>query len=100
MRKLSREYGWSAVGVYFALSVLDFPFCYLAVRLAGPERIGHIEHAILNFIWNTVGVWFPSMRRQPAEETASETDGADAAATAEARRVKKNEQASTCSAEV
>lgn len=40
LKKLSREYGWSAVGVYFALSVLDFPFCFLFVRLVGTERIG------------------------------------------------------------
>lgn len=39
-KKLSREYGWSAVGVYFALSVLDFPFCFLLVRVVGTERIG------------------------------------------------------------
>ncbi|KAK4072351.1 hypothetical protein Trihar35433_4415 [Trichoderma harzianum] len=38
-KKLSREYGWSAVGVYFALSVLDFPFCFLLVRVVGTERI-------------------------------------------------------------
>jgi hypothetical protein len=40
LRKLSREYGWSAVGVYFALSALDFPFCYLLVRTLGTDRIG------------------------------------------------------------
>lgn len=40
MRRLSREYGWSAVGVYFALSALDFPFCYLLVRYLGTDRIG------------------------------------------------------------
>jgi len=43
LKKLSREYGWSAVGVYFALSVLDFPFCFLLVRVVGVERIGE-EH--------------------------------------------------------
>jgi hypothetical protein len=48
LQKLSREYGWVALGVYFGLSLLDFPFCFLAVRLAGPERIGQIEHAILS----------------------------------------------------
>lgn len=46
MRKLSREYGWSALGVYLLLSALDFPFCFLGVRLLGVERIGHYEHAI------------------------------------------------------
>jgi hypothetical protein len=40
MRKLSREYGWSALGVYFVLSVLDFPFCYLLLRYLGTDRIG------------------------------------------------------------
>jgi N-terminal acetyltransferase 2 len=40
MRKLSREYGWSALGVYLALSAVDFPFCYLLVRYLGTDRIG------------------------------------------------------------
>jgi N-terminal acetyltransferase 2 len=43
MKKLSREYGWAAVGVYFALSVLDFPFCFLAVRMIGVDKIGETE---------------------------------------------------------
>jgi hypothetical protein len=42
MKKLSREYGWSAVGVYFFLSALDFPFCYLLVRTVGTDRIGKL----------------------------------------------------------
>lgn len=40
LKKLSKEYGWTSVGVYFALSVLDFPFCFLLVRTVGTERIG------------------------------------------------------------
>ena len=58
LKKLSKEYGWVALGVYFGLSLLDFPFCFLAVRLAGPERIGQIEHAILTRVksW-TEPVW-------------------------------------------
>jgi hypothetical protein len=58
LQKLSREYGWVALGVYLSLSVLDFPFCFLAVRLAGPERIGQIEHAILTRIKSvTAPLW-------------------------------------------
>lgn len=30
-----------------ALSALDFPFCFLAVRLVGTERIGELEHAVV-----------------------------------------------------
>lgn len=42
MKKLSKEYGWTALGVYLALSVLDFPFCFLLVRTVGTERIGKL----------------------------------------------------------
>lgn len=52
-RQLSREYGWSAVGIYFLLSALDFPFCFLAVRVIGTERIGHWEHVIVGLVWRT-----------------------------------------------
>jgi hypothetical protein len=47
LKKLSREYGWSAVGVYFLLSALDFPFCYLLVRFLGTDRIGELDFSLL-----------------------------------------------------
>ncbi|KAF2273235.1 uncharacterized protein EI97DRAFT_452525 [Westerdykella ornata] len=53
MKKLSKEYGWTALAVYMALSVLDFPLCFLAVRSLGTERIGHYEHVVVQ--------WFKSM---------------------------------------
>jgi len=40
LKKLTREYGWSVLGVYFMLTALDFPFCYLLVRTLGTDRIG------------------------------------------------------------
>ena len=40
LKKLSKEYGWAAVGVYLGLSVLDFPFCFLLVRIVGTDTIG------------------------------------------------------------
>lgn len=43
LKKLSREYGWAAVGIYLALSVLDFPFCFLLVRTVGTEKIGTLR---------------------------------------------------------
>ncbi|KAI0134475.1 hypothetical protein BJ170DRAFT_201832 [Xylariales sp. AK1849] len=48
LKKLSREYGWSAVGVYLGLSVLDFPFCFLFVRVVGAEKIGEFEHFVVS----------------------------------------------------
>ncbi|KAH6683212.1 hypothetical protein B0J14DRAFT_575384 [Halenospora varia] len=50
LKKLSREYGWSALGVYLTLSALDFPFCYLLVRSLGTDRIGEWEHIIVSNI--------------------------------------------------
>ncbi|MBE3048870.1 DUF1279 domain-containing protein, partial [Candidatus Bathyarchaeota archaeon] len=40
IKKLTKEYGWVTMGVYLSLSVLDFPFCFLLVKVVGPERIG------------------------------------------------------------
>ncbi|KAI0201904.1 hypothetical protein F4808DRAFT_422729 [Astrocystis sublimbata] len=53
-KKLSREYGWSAVGVYFALSVLDFPFCFLLVRVVGTDKIGELEHWIVSHVAHVI----------------------------------------------
>src|SRR3954451_7862458 len=50
LRKLSREYGWAALGIYLALSALDFPFCFLAVKQLGTDRIGRWEHAVLSYV--------------------------------------------------
>jgi hypothetical protein len=50
LRKLSQEYGWAALGVYLALTALDFPFCFLAVKLLGTDRIGHWEHVVLSYV--------------------------------------------------
>lgn len=54
LRKLSREYGWSALGVYLLLTALDFPFCFLAVRWLGTDRIGHWEHVIIERFWSII----------------------------------------------
>lgn len=61
---MSREYGWTALGVYLALSALDFPFCVLAVRMLGVERIGHWEHVIVRGFWDTISVPFPGGEEQ------------------------------------
>lgn len=44
--------------MYLALSALDFPFCFAAVRLLGVERIGYWEHIAVEFLKdNFKGVW-------------------------------------------
>ncbi|KAM0461125.1 hypothetical protein ACHAPV_004439 [Trichoderma viride] len=72
LKKLSREYGWSAVGVYFALSVLDFPFCFLFVRLVGTERIGQFEqYVVTNVIPESVRTTWNEWRQSLKKEEKS-----------------------------
>ncbi|KAJ5906232.1 uncharacterized protein N7473_003148 [Penicillium subrubescens] len=69
LRTLSREYGWAALGVYLGLSALDFPFCFVAVRLLGVERIGHWEHVIVSSVKDVFkSVW-------PQAESGSAAEG-------------------------
>ncbi|KAK3360256.1 hypothetical protein B0T25DRAFT_601662 [Lasiosphaeria hispida] len=72
LKKLSREYGWAAVGVYAALSVLDFPFCFLLVRTVGTERIAEVEHVVVSNLEKVVPERVQTMwheyRQGPAEK--------------------------------
>ncbi|KAM5437643.1 DUF1279 superfamily [Microsporum ferrugineum] len=79
MRTLSREYGWAAVGVYFFLSALDFPFCFAAVRLLGVERIGHYEHVIVGSVKDAIAKIWPSKEAdaRPRSEDDNEIGIAD-----------------------
>ncbi|DAA73701.1 TPA_exp: Uncharacterized protein A8136_4135 [Trichophyton benhamiae CBS 112371] len=79
MRTLSREYGWAAVGVYFFLSALDFPFCFAAVRLLGVDRIGHYEHIIVGSVKDAIAKIWPSKERdaRPRSEDENEIGIAD-----------------------
>lgn len=44
MKKLVKDYGYSALGVYLTLSMLDLPLCYLLVHLMGKEEIQKYEN--------------------------------------------------------
>jgi N-terminal acetyltransferase 2 len=77
LRKLSREYGWSALGVYLALSVLDFPFCLLAIRLLGTERVGRWEHAAYESVKTWLRVPFPNMFPERARVEGGDGAGTD-----------------------
>ncbi|USP76627.1 hypothetical protein yc1106_03901 [Curvularia clavata] len=72
LKKLSREYGWTALAVYLGLSALDFPLCFLAVRLLGTDRIGHYEEVIKDALWSVVRLVLPNAGRKPAEASAGE----------------------------
>ncbi|KAF1928704.1 uncharacterized protein M421DRAFT_420599 [Didymella exigua CBS 183.55] len=72
LKALSKEYGWAALGVYLGLSALDFPFCFLAVRLLGTDRIGHYEAVVKDAFWNLVRLVVPDAGITSAEKHAQE----------------------------
>ncbi|KNG82546.1 peptide alpha-N-acetyltransferase Nat2 [Aspergillus nomiae NRRL 13137] len=75
LKALSREYGWSALGVYLLLSAMDFPFCFAAVRFLGAEKIGHYEHVVVEAFKGAVGTVLPSIQEEQfKEETNPRTD--------------------------
>ncbi|KAI8934373.1 hypothetical protein NX059_009109 [Plenodomus lindquistii] len=83
LKQMSKEYGWTAVGVYLALSAVDFPVCFLAVRLLGTDRIGHYEDAVKNAFWSVVRLVFPGAgKKSPEEIAAKEAEDAERAAEA------------------
>ena len=76
-KDLTRKYGWAALGTYFALSVLDYPFFFLAVRSIGADRIGQYEHVVGEWIKATAPFEIPKIewpwQKQGAESEGSET---------------------------
>lgn len=87
LRKLSREYGWSALGVYLLLSAMDFPFCFAAVKLLGADRIGHYEDMILQTVADGVhAVW-------PEKQPSSEEEAVEVAKEEEEKKKLKEEEA-------
>lgn len=80
MRKLSREYGWSALGVYLLLTALDFPFCFLAVRWLGTDRIGHFEHIVVSWFWKVIPYPFSSQPEVEIEDAGKVMEGHETSA--------------------
>jgi hypothetical protein len=74
LKSLSREYGWSALGVYLALSALDFPFCFAAVRLLGVDRIGHLEHVVIEGAKDVLRSVWP-IKSTPGSPSGAEIEG-------------------------
>jgi hypothetical protein len=76
LRKLFREYGKAAVVVYFTLSVLDFPFFFMIVRIVGTETIGWFSSSDMLpfsfFLFSFFFFSFPSIFvKTPARADAS-----------------------------
>ncbi|EIM20650.1 hypothetical protein WALSEDRAFT_60780 [Wallemia mellicola CBS 633.66] len=47
-KQLSQKYGWVAVGVYGAISVLDFSIAFTAVNVIGADKVKLLEDKLLS----------------------------------------------------
>ncbi|KAB8076304.1 hypothetical protein BDV29DRAFT_89929 [Aspergillus leporis] len=72
LKALSREYGWSALGVYLLLSAMDFPICFAAVRFLGAEQIGQYEDVVIESFKSAVGTVLPSVQEAQSQEDGGE----------------------------
>lgn len=50
IKKLIQQYGYSALGIYMGLSLLDLPICFLVVHSAGEDKIRELQDKFLIFI--------------------------------------------------
>ncbi|KAK9469211.1 hypothetical protein V1512DRAFT_255744 [Lipomyces arxii] len=49
-KSLTKKYGMNVVYVYLALSLLDFPVCFVIVHSLGQEKIGEFEDEVAKYV--------------------------------------------------
>lgn len=67
------------MGVYLALSALDFPFCFLAVRALGTDRIGQWEHNVVQYVKSVIAIPFPALIKDTGEAPSEGVEKVEAA---------------------
>lgn len=55
LKALSKKYGWWAVGVYTAISLVDFSIAFLGVSYFGAERVQMYEKKVMDWVKRTSG---------------------------------------------
>lgn len=50
IKKLIQQYGYSALGVYLGLSLIDLPICFVVVHSAGEDKIRELQDEFLTWI--------------------------------------------------
>ncbi|KAF8813613.1 hypothetical protein BYT27DRAFT_7044201, partial [Phlegmacium glaucopus] len=67
LKDLIKSYGWYALGVYLALSVLDFGVAFAGVNLLGAEYVAHVTASVKSTV---TGLIYP----KPAEPGLDEIE--------------------------
>lgn len=74
LKNLSRKYGWVAVAVYLALSVIDFPICFFMVRGMGVEQIGRLERTAVDTTKKVFGSIWPGRPENGGESSEQQEE--------------------------
>lgn len=74
IKALVKEYGYSALGVYLFLSMLDLPVCYLVVHSLGKEQIEVYENQVKQYFG--YGKSDAELQHEQAVERAESTEPA------------------------
>jgi hypothetical protein len=75
LKALSKEYGYTALGVYLLLSALDFPVCFLGVRLIGADVVGEYEEKAVGWIRSVTPEGWLKKKEVVEEEEVVEEGG-------------------------
>lgn len=62
------------MGIYVALSILDFPLCFLAVKLLGEKRVAHAEHVVVDGVKSMFSRFLPQAPESKEQEESVPDD--------------------------
>ncbi|KAH3664361.1 hypothetical protein WICMUC_005746 [Wickerhamomyces mucosus] len=55
LKSLIQQYGYSALGIYFVLSCIDFPICFIIVHSVGVDKVKEFQSNIWNDFKKFIG---------------------------------------------
>ncbi|KAH3684878.1 hypothetical protein WICPIJ_004156 [Wickerhamomyces pijperi] len=72
IKALMAQYGYSALGVYLAISCIDFPISFLIVHQVGAEKVKQVQHDVFATVKSWFGIY--QQQQQQQQEVEHTTD--------------------------
>ena len=80
--------------MYLGLSALDFPFCFLAVRALGADKIGEYEEIIVDKFWSVMRTVVPGIRERAEQDEVKDEEPSEVEEMTEEMERRKKERGS------
>lgn len=68
VKHLMKKYGWYALGVYLAVSVVDFSIVFATINLLGADKVSHAAAVAKNYVLSFVRTAPPPVEREVRED--------------------------------